>query len=131
VGQLKDIQVLQNKAAQIVCHAPPRSSRSTMFDRLGWLTVNQLICYHSLLTVFKIRTSREPEYLAQTLKYDNRFGRIIIPNTDLGLAKKSFTFRGALQWNILPMSLRNTFKIGTFKKDLRKWVQVNIPRFPD
>ena len=120
---------MQNKAAQIVCHAPPRAHRKDMFDKLGWLTVNQLICYHTLISVFKIRSSGEPEYLAKALKYDNRFGRVIIPNTDLGLAKKSFTFRGSLQWNLLPTSLRNTVKISQFKKDLRKWVQANIPRF--
>ena len=102
-----------------------------MFDRLGWLTVNQLISYHTLISVFKIRSCGEPEYLAQKLKTDSRNGRIIIPNYDLRLAMKSFSFRGANQWNSLPTSMRNTVKIGTFKKNLRKWILVNIPRFLD
>ena len=40
--QLGDLQVLQNKAAQIVTRSPPRAARNAMFDRLDWLTVNQL-----------------------------------------------------------------------------------------
>ena len=128
---VKDIQVLQNKAAQIVCHAPPRAKRSQMFDTLGWMTVNQLVSYHTLITIFKIRNSSEPEYLARFLKDDSRTGRLIIPNIDLGLARKSFTFRGADQWNLLPCSLRTTSKIGEFKKKLRKWIMDNIPRFLD
>ena len=131
IGHVKDIQVLQNKAAQIVCHAPPRAKRSLMFDTLGWLTVNQLVSYPTLITIFKIRDSSEPEYLAKFLKDDSRTGRLIIPNIDLGLARKSFTFRGADQWNLLPCSLRTTFKIGEFKKNLRKWIMDNIPRFLD
>ena len=128
---VKDIQVLQNKAAQIVCHAPPRANRAAMFDKLGWLTVNQLITYHTLISVFKIRSCGEPEYLAEKLKPDNRNRRITVPNIDLQLALKSFSFRGAIQWNSLPDSLRSTVNIGAFKKNLRKWVIVNITRFHD
>ena len=131
VGQMKDIQVLQNKAAQIVCHAPPRANRAAMFDRLGWMTVHQLVCYHSLITLFKIRSSGEPEYLSHVVRRDNVYGRIIIPNTELGLAKKSFTLRTSLQWNLLPASLRSTARIGMFKIALKKWIKCNIQRFID
>ena len=131
VGQLRDLQVLQTKAAQVVCHAPPRGHRAAMYDRLGWLTVSQLVCYHSVITVFKIRKSGEPEYLARKLNYDNRLGKIIIPNTALSLAKRSFTYRAAQQWNILPSSIRNVIQVGNFKKELRKWILNNVPRFSD
>ena len=131
VGQLRDLQVLQNKAAQVVCHAPPRGHRAAMYDRLGWLTVSQLVCYHSVITVFKIRKSGEPEYLARKLNYDNRLGKIIIPNTALSLAKRSFTYRAAQQWNILPSIIRNVTQVGKFKKELRKWILNNVPRFND
>ena len=60
-GDLKDLQVMQNKAAQIVTLSPPRAARAPMFDKLGWLTVKQLIFYHTVIAVFKIRSSREPE----------------------------------------------------------------------
>ena len=63
IGEIKSLQILQNKAAQIVTHSPPRSVRSQLYDQLDWLTVNQLIRYHTLLTVFRIRTIGEPEYL--------------------------------------------------------------------
>ena len=46
-----DLQVMQNKAAQIVMNLPPRSNRKMMYTSLGWLTVNQLIFFHSVLAV--------------------------------------------------------------------------------
>ena len=119
VGQLRSIQVLQNKAAQIVCHAPPRANRDSMYTKLGWLTINQLISYHTLITLFKIRLSGEPEYLARAVRNDNIYGRIIVPNCNLSLAKKSFTFRGSKLWNQLPQSLRNTGNTTIFKKSLK------------
>ena len=61
--EIRDLQILQNKAAQLVTHSPPRSIRNPMYDDLGWLTVNQLVRYHTLLAVFRIRVSGEPEWV--------------------------------------------------------------------
>ena len=53
-------------------------------DRLGWLTVQQLIAYHTIIAVYRVRESKEPERLANFLTRDNMFGSIIIKNTSLG-----------------------------------------------
>ena len=66
-GDMKDLQVMQNKAAQVVTLSPPRAERVTMYSKLGWLTINQLVFYHSVLAVYKIRISKEPTYLADIL----------------------------------------------------------------
>ena len=127
-GEIHATQVLQNKAAQIVTGVPPRSHRNTMFDSLGWMTVWQLVVYHTALTVFRVRQSGEPEYVAEQLRLDNRNGRIIVPNTDLSLAQRSFCIRGANTWNSLPFSIRQARKIGQFKTGVQKWVKTNVPR---
>ena len=128
-SHIKDIQVLQNKAAQIVTHSPPRTRREELYDQVQWLTVNQLIVYHTLVTVFKVRKNNEPEYLALKLNNDTRTGRILIPNTDLRLAQNSFVIRGSSNWNTLPEHIRNQVKIGSFKKLVKIWILKNIPRF--
>ena len=130
-NELNSLQVLQNKAAQIVTRSPPRSARNPMFDKLDWLSVNQLISYHTLIQVYKIRNSKEPEYLHEKLKTDNRNGHIVIPNSELSLFKKSFTCRGSELWNSVPVQIRNSLTIGKFKKAIRGWVQDTIPRFLD
>ena len=56
-GGLQDLQVMQNRAAQLVLNSPPRSSRNSMYDKIDWLTINQLVSYHSMITVYKIRKS--------------------------------------------------------------------------
>ena len=102
-----------------------------MYDKLDWLTVNQLVAYHTLIQVYKIRTSEEPEFLSSALKNDNRNGHIVVPNTDLTLAMKSFTFHGAKLWNSLPVHVRKCLKVGNFKTQSRKWVKEMVPRFID
>ena len=128
---LKDLQVMQNRAAQIVCRAPPRANRATMFEKLDWLTVNQLVVYHSQILVYNVRKTKQPDYLADILNKDNRMGKIIVSNTDLSIVKKSFTFRAAEQWNSLPSDIRHALTTKNFKKRLKTWISKNIPCFLD
>ena len=130
-GELKNLQVLQNKAAQVATLSPPRAERKIMFDTLGWLSVNQLIFYHTVISIFKMRSFNEPENLASVFNLESRNSRIIIPNCGLRLTQKSFTIRGASCWNKLPAEITRTHKIGQFKKQIRKWLVQNVPRFLD
>ena len=102
-----------------------------MFDQLEWLTVHQLIAYHTLISVYRIRSAGVPEDLAATLSRDNHNGHINIKNTRLELYRNSFIFRGALLWNKLPRILRVGKQLGQFKTDLREWIAKNIPRFDE
>ena len=131
MGELRDLQVLQNKAAQLVTQSPGRAVRNPMYDKLGWLTVNQLVRYYSLLAVYRIRMSKEPEYLAASLCNDNRNGKIIVQNTKLTLAQKSFKIRGACHWNALPAGIRSIQEIGAYKKEVKTWIKQHVSRFLD
>ena len=129
VGDQKDLQVMQNKVAQIVTRSPPRAARAPLYNKLGWLTVNQLVFNHSVLAVYKLRTNREPEYLASLLTRDNRNSRIIIPNITMRLAQDSFSMRGAESWNSIPLAIRRNVKIGSFKTQVKKWINENVQQF--
>ena len=126
VADLKSLQVLQNRAGQVVTYSPPRANRELLYSKLKWLTVNQFVAYNTLLTVFKIRQTGEPEYLAKFLKNDNRLGSIIVPHTKLTLAKDSFVWRGSETWNSLPPRIRTCTKIAQFKAGSKQWVLDNI-----
>ena len=129
--EVQALQIQQNRAARIVLNLPPRMNREYMFNMLGWLTVQQLIVYHSVIAVFRIRRSKKPEYLAKSLTRDNKLGNIIVDNSKLGLYQKSFVPRTSKIWNQLPQDWRETKKIQSFKRDLKKWVFDNVGRFSD
>ena len=54
-GDINNLQIMQNKAACMVAALPPRSNRVTVFNKVEWLTVQQLVFYHTVVLVFKIR----------------------------------------------------------------------------
>ena len=129
--EMEALQIMQNKAARLVTHAQQSTSRVDIFSQVGWLTVNQLVVYHSALSTFRIRQAQEPEYLHDVMSRDNRVDRIIVPNTNLTLAKNSYCYRAASQWNSLPEHIRRNRRIGQFKSQLKQWILQNIPKFID
>ena len=98
-----------------------------MYDDLGWLTVRQLILYHTVLTVHRIRHSQEVEYLASILSRDNPYGKIIITQSNLSLHRISSEYRGVSNWNTLPHQIRQIAAIGAFKKELKTGIKKKFP----
>ena len=130
-NEIQDLQKLQNKAARVVCQASIYARRTQLFGKLGWLTVNQMISYYTLLSIQKIRVKREPEYLARHLTLDSRNDRIMVPNQILSITSRSFCYRGATEWNRLPRQLRLQTCSRRFKIDAKSWTLANVPMFLD
>ena len=64
---LKMLQVLQNKAARIVTKLPWMTPTSVLLTQCGWLSVLQLIKYHSLVLMFKVKKDKRPHYLYEKI----------------------------------------------------------------
>ena len=130
-GEIEALQILKNKAARIITSSGIRTDRHQLISGVGWMTVRQLIYYHNALTTFRIRMWKEPEYLNDIMNRNNRSNKIVVPNSTLSLAMKSYCFRGANDWNKLPEDIRNYTKIGDFKRQLKAWILKNVPQFYD
>ena len=95
-AEVEVLQTHQNRAARIALQCPPRTNHDWMFDKLEWTTVLQLISYHTLVTIFRVRFYNAPEYLALKLSRDSRQGQIMLEDSRLDLHRKSFVYRGAI-----------------------------------
>ena len=97
---IDSLQVLQNRAAQIVTGLPTRTNRKQMFQPICGLSVKQMIIYFSTLAVFKIRMSGAPAELAGIFRNESRTGR-----KTLSRAKINFFQRATNNWNTLPLDI--------------------------
>ena len=126
---LESLQVMQNRAGRLVTLSSRWTSRKEIFAKLDWFSVKQLLLYHSALTTFRVRRSKEPEYLSEIMSLDSLRGNIVIPHTYLSLTKQSYCYRGAEEWNRLPHNIRRIDKVEHFKVELRKWIKENVEPF--
>ena len=133
------LQVLQNKAARSVTKLPWRTSTDTLLSQCGWLSVKQLVKFHSLVLLFKVKTDKKPVYIfnhigtqagRNTRQEADRISANFLKdarNLETGTARKTFIPRTVDDWNELPDEIRAAVSQQVFKRKLRTWVQGNVP----
>ena len=129
---LRAVQVQQLVAARLVVgYGCWRWSRRKLLARVGWLSVKQLVVYHTVLQVCKTLESGVPRalYLALSDKYPRNTrnaARGQIRNSEIFTSKATFKYR-AMQWyNSVPSEVR-AGSAPTVKKKLKKWISSSIP----
>ena len=129
---IRSVQVMQNKAAKAVTrtvdlYTPTR----VLLRQCGWLSVRQLIFYHSVLQIWKTRQSKKPWHihsnLNETRTRSASKGNLKIPATSTALAAKSFMVRAPKFWNETPTEIRAINNLDTFKKKLKQFIIQKVP----
>ena len=129
---LKSLQILQNRAARVVKWYSWWTPVRRLLKDCKWLSINQLVFYHTTLQTHKSLISGKPHYFKQNFNTDHPYrtrqstgGGIWRGKEDL--ISTGFSSRGAQAYNSFPPSIRGCRTIGTFKYKLQKWVATNIP----
>ena len=136
-GYLLDLlQTIQNKAARLVCNSGRYTPIKTLLDNCGWMSVRQMVTYHRVLLVFKIRLEGNPKYFVEKFSssqnpiYQTRF-------VDDGGIKKSRNYKkddpissfvpsSIETWNNLPLDIRKSENVMQFKTKLKIWIKRNV-----
>ena len=134
---VKALQVQQLTAARTVCGFYSRGwSKKKLLDKLGWMSIRQLIYYHTVLQAHKTILSGKPAALHLSISTEHpyrtrsstngqiRFGEAFSGESELVCA--SFKHRAVHWHNAVPASIR-TGTLATVKNKLRKWVKQNVP----
>jgi hypothetical protein len=133
---LKMLQVIQNKAARYVTRSSWFTPTKDLLKQCSWLSVSQLVAYHSLVVTHKTMLSQQPRYLhdkfgtqfpfntrlaaSRQIRIDENF------DAELSLAQTSFRWRASRLYNGLPTSIVSETKVARFKFHLKQWVRDNI-----
>ena len=132
---LSALQVLQNRAARIVTKLEWRTPTSTLLLQCGWLSIRQMVAYHSLLLLYKSKENKKPAYIYS--KISHKFNRVTRLSTLGGikdyrrfestLANQSFLPRTIKLWNEkLPAQIRSEASMKKFKHKLKDWAKQDM-----
>ena len=130
---VKALQVSQNKVCKIVTGLSWFTPTATLLRQCGWLSIRQLIVYHTILSVHRTVISREPKYAydklctetAQNTRQVVKFSDNFCCKSERG--KLSYFYRGAMDYNQIPSDLKQMRNIQSFKMNLKRWIRSNIP----
>ena len=139
------LQVNMNKVARLVTRLDIYTPTSVLMQQCGWLTVRQLMAYHSLMLLHKTLKNQTPTYLFQKVtssfeQYNTRqaadyeaalaeagvMEQAGVEECELELTRNSWCWTSVRWYNRLPPNLRAENKAGKFKTRLKDWVTSNI-----
>ena len=134
----RQLQTLQNKVMRMQTRLPKETPTVHLLQASGQLSVQQLTAYHSLLQVYKAKMFKQPEYIYSRLfpngnivDEEARVSRSLRNNliridVDLAITRNAFFYRSSRLWNAIPMDIRNSVSIKSFKVGVKKWIRENI-----
>ena len=125
-----ELQRIQNIAARVVkrVRSSPENHITPVLKSLHWLPIKKRIIFKILLITYKCVNGLAPEYLRELIvaRKSPRPFRIDslelldIPKTRLkSYGDRSFSFGAATEWNKLPLEIRNSPSVESFKKQLK------------
>lgn len=133
---IKTLQILQNKVMRSILNCDFRTPTLYLLSNMGWLSVKQLIIYHTIIQFYKILSSHQPQSIFNQLNFNyNNYhmstramsrNDVILDIKRLQLTKSAFIYRASVNWNSLPLSLRSVSNFLTFKTSLKSYIKHNI-----
>ena len=128
--KLDQLQRIQNIAARVVTltRCSPENHITPVLKSLHWLPVKIRIVFKVLLLTYKCVSSLAPEYLcnlvtkqqyARPLRSE-KLEHLKVPETRLKTyGDRSFQYAAAVEWNKLPLDIRESPSVSCFKTRLK------------
>ena len=129
---LNTLQLVQNAAARLVVKARKRDHITPVLRELHWLSIAERVMFKIAVLVYRCLHHTAPMYLQLTRVSElpsrrslrsSAHGDLLCPRPrTTTYSRKSFFFLGPQIWNKLPVQLRSSTSIGTFKTDLKTFM---------
>ena len=127
---LSALQVQQLTAARTVCgFACWGWSKKRLLDRTGWLSIRQLIFFHTALQTIKIKNAKVPKVIYKNLSSEFAYNTRNAANGMIRngvMNQSSYRYRAMNCFNQVPLDVR-TGSQASVKRKLKLWVNKNIP----
>jgi len=121
------LQVVQNKVVRFVLDLGPRSRiNCDILDKVNMLSVTDRVHQLRINHVFNIFHEHAPEYLCENLNLNNNLSRgatnfnLLVPSGNT-CNKNSFVYNTILDWNNLPIKIKNISNKPPFKSAVKKY----------
>ena len=133
---INSLQVAQNKAARCISRLNIYTPTREILKVCGWMSVRQLMVYHSLVLLHKTLANQSPVYLYQKVTSGGEFSYCTRqatagsvrqgPGPKKDLTRLGWCWRSVDLYNTLPTDLKVERKLPSFKKRLKDWIEINI-----
>ena len=127
------VQRLQNRAARAITKNYDYTIPSSkIIQKLGWMNIDQRYQYFTGILMFKSLNNLAPlplqnlfSHVCTKHSYNTRNASddaLSLPKCHLECYKQSLEYAGADLWNKIPISIRNSFTLSSFKRHFKSYI---------
>ena len=131
-SEISRLQRVQNAAARLVFNRRKYDSATEALKSLHWLKMRERILFNIMVIVYKITQGDAPRYLIDMFEYkvakrslrsSQDHLQFVIPITKRHtFADRSLSVFGPRHWNSLPLDIRNSDSLESFKNSLKTYL---------
>ena len=122
------IHKFQKRAARIILDKSYDTPSAGLFSELNWMKIQDRILFKKAIFVYKSVNNEFPEYLSNLLTPKTNTNlrshtqqMLQIPKPRLEFFRKSFAYSGPKLWNQIPLNIRQSESVNSFKSTYLKW----------
>ena len=124
---LNRLQILQNRAMRIVLRCHSRTHIHDMLESLNLMNIRKNCKFQTCILMYKMQNNLLPRYLNFTSEFTQPHNYNLRSTTDEKLYVNrnhinSLTVNGALLWNAIPINIRHSTNIVSFKAGLKTFI---------
>ena len=131
---LDKLQKVQNAAVRLIFQVKKTEHITPLMKKLHWLPIHQRIKYKLACHCYNFFNGTAPSYFSdlltvyspsRTLRTSSDTKLLCIPRINsVTYGKRSFSFAAPSLWNSLPMSIRHSLSISSFRRSLKTYLFV-------
>ena len=118
---LSKLQAILNKAARFISSMGPGTKTQTLMESCNWLTIYELVKYHSTITLWKMLQTNKPTQMSSYFSINTEMTLEIKPPR-IKTVEHGFRVKTTQFWNQLPTVIRTTTNLSSFKRTLKIWI---------
>ena len=128
-ANIERLAKLQKRAARIILKCDFDTPSASMFQELGWMSIEGRIKYNNAVLTYKALNDMTPDYIAELLTpmsqthsrhlRSSESGELYVPYSHTKLYKGSFSCSAPRLWNSLPQTVRNSESLNVFKSNVK------------
>ena len=127
---LTKLQRIQNQLARVVTKSPPFTRGGPLLHSLQWLPVKFRVDFKICLLTYKTLSEKQRVYLHSLLAtplpsrslISNKVITLSVPRVETNAGKRSFSSYTPSVWNSLPLLVRSSTSVATFRKCFKTYV---------
>ena len=118
---MKKVQRILNNTEQYVVNGGQRWKTTQLMESCNWLGASELMEFHSLVTLWKLKMFKKPPQIASKFNWDID-DEVTTDIPRLQTTSEYIRWRTTKLWTEMDNELKHVKKISSFKIKLRKWI---------